>query len=76
MNKIYATSVQVEQFYNEHSRIHVELIASPNINPRSLMDSEWSLDYMFYDKVVIKCSYCGQWGARKCACKYCGAPID
>jgi len=24
----------------------------------------------------VKCGHCGQWGARKCACKSCGAPID
>ena len=24
------------------------------------------------EKAVTKCSYCGQWKARKCACKYCG----
>ena len=25
---------------------------------------------------VIKCSWCGQWGARFCECKHCGQPID
>ena len=22
--------------------------------------------------VVVKCKWCGQWGARRCACKHCG----
>lgn len=25
---------------------------------------------------VIKCASCGQWGARFCACRHCGAPIE
>ena len=28
------------------------------------------------DKVVIKCGHCGQWGARFCECRKCGAPIE
>lgn len=26
--------------------------------------------------VLVKCGHCGQWGARKCECKKCGAPIE
>ena len=34
------------------------------------------IDALFYPlKVIIKCQHCGQWGAKKCACKHCGAPI-
>lgn len=25
--------------------------------------------------VILKCGHCGQWGAKYCACRYCGAPI-
>lgn len=25
---------------------------------------------------VIRCSHCGQWGARFCECRKCGAPIE
>ena len=25
--------------------------------------------------VILKCGHCGQWGAKFCACRYCGAPI-
>ena len=25
---------------------------------------------------VIRCKWCGQWGARYCECKRCGAPIE
>jgi len=27
-------------------------------------------------KVIVKCQYCGQYGAVKTECLYCGAPID
>jgi hypothetical protein len=26
--------------------------------------------------VIIKCQYCGQWVARKCACRYCGGTAE
>ncbi len=29
----------------------------------------------FPEKVVVKCAYCGQFGARGCECPKCGAPI-
>lgn len=29
-----------------------------------------------YDRVLEKCTHCGQWGAVMCACPHCGAPID
>lgn len=25
--------------------------------------------------VIVKCVHCGQWGAKYCACRYCGAPV-
>lgn len=33
-------------------------------------------DYLPVGDVIIKCKHCGQWGARQCECKKCGAPID
>jgi hypothetical protein len=32
-------------------------------------------EYVSPRKVIIRCSHCGQWGAVKCACKHCGAPM-
>lgn len=32
-------------------------------------------DYLPPGDVIIKCSHCGQWAARKTACHYCGAPV-
>lgn len=29
-----------------------------------------------YGDVVVKCGWCGQWGAVKTTCKYCGQAID
>ena len=34
------------------------------------------VDSYYPKEVIIKCSSCGQWGAIKTACKYCGAPIE
>lgn len=34
------------------------------------------LEALFFQKVVVKCPACGQWGAAMCECKYCGHPID
>lgn len=25
---------------------------------------------------VVRCGHCGQWGARFCECRKCGAPIE
>jgi hypothetical protein len=33
-------------------------------------------DFLPVGDVIVKCDHCGQWGARKTACKSCGAPID
>lgn len=27
-------------------------------------------------RVVMACQHCGQWGARFCPCRHCGAPVD
>lgn len=32
------------------------------------------IDY-FPPKAVVKCQYCGQWAAKKCACKHCGGTV-
>lgn len=37
------------------------------------------MDKMYGDhcaKAVVKCGYCGQFGARFCACRHCGGAID
>lgn len=28
------------------------------------------------EKAIIKCGYCGSWGAIYCNCHKCGAPIE
>ena len=44
------------------------------IDTKALFDSDF--DDLFPGKVIVKCQHCTQWGARKSACKHCGAPID
>lgn len=29
----------------------------------------------YAEEVIIKCQNCGQWGAKKTACKHCGGPV-
>ena len=28
-----------------------------------------------YGDVIVKCAHCGQFGAVKTSCRYCGAPV-
>ena len=59
---------------DEAVTIQLELIAHPDYNPHHLLNEEW--DNIFPGNVIVKCSHCGQFAARKTACKYCGAPIE
>lgn len=34
------------------------------------------LEDLFFREVVVKCSWCGSWGAAMTQCKHCGSPID
>jgi hypothetical protein len=36
-------------------------------------DENW--DDIFPGNAIIKCGHCGQFAARKTACKHCGAPV-
>ena len=45
---------------------------APDFNsPRQNLDL-----FLAPHNVVVRCGHCGQWGARKCECKKCGAPIE
>jgi hypothetical protein len=35
-----------------------------------------SIKDFYSGNVIVKCKHCGQWGAKQCECKKCGAPID
>lgn len=37
---------------------------------------EPSFSYRPQTETHVRCQYCGQWGARKCECNKCGAPIE
>lgn len=68
-------SMQVEFSPDIVPTIHLELLAEPGFDARTLYEfSGWG-DY-FPGDVVIKCQYCGQWGARKCKCPSCGGAIE
>lgn len=59
---------------HEATTIELELVAHPGYNGEEIYTAEW--DMMFPGPVIVKCQHCGQWGARKTACRYCGAPVD
>jgi len=54
--------------------LEINMVVLGNTNPREIMEADF--DELFPNKAIVKCGHCGQWGARKCACKYCGAPVD
>ena len=68
-------SMSIEHSMNEATTINLELIARPGYNAQAIYD-ERNWDDLFPGSVIVRCIHCGQWAARKTACKYCGAPID
>ena len=53
-------------------KTHLTLVNTQNEQP----DGDWDLTRISNPgKVIVKCSHCGQWAAKKTACKYCGAPV-
>jgi len=69
------TQVDVENRWHDDSQIIDIKFIGKNVDYRGLLyRKDW--DDIFPSNSVVKCRHCGQWGARKCECKYCGAPID
>lgn len=60
--------------------------AGPGLNPNTLRaigpDDDFIdavMDRLYGQhagKAVVPCQHCGQWAARFCSCKKCGAPVD
>lgn len=67
-------SMRVEKTIGDATHIDVEFIATPGYNPYHMEHENWT--DLFPGNVVVKCAYCGQWAARKTACKSCGAVVD
>jgi hypothetical protein len=67
-------NMKVEHKMSEPVTIDLELVAYPGYDATHLINEKWG--ELFPGNSIIKCRHCGQWGARKCACKYCGAPIE
>ena len=62
------TDVQVEMSPGEVMRTHLTLVNTKE----DFIDGAWDFNQ---GDVVVKCSHCGQWAAKKTACKYCGALV-
>jgi hypothetical protein len=43
---------------------------------QELLEKIKRLEDLFFKKVVVKCKWCGQWGAGGCECRHCGQAID
>ena len=55
--------------------MRLELAVTDKFNPNNLYEFDgW--DDMFPGNVIVKCQYCGTWGARKCICPQCGGAIE
>lgn len=76
MPKIYGImDMQVNLTPNEIPTMELTLAMDEGFDARQLWEyKNW--DDMFPGDVVIKCQFCGQWGARKCACLHCGGAIE
>jgi hypothetical protein len=57
-----------------NGELEINMVVFGNPNPREIMEADF--DELFPSKAVVECGHCGQWGARKCACKHCGAPVN
>ena len=62
----------VEQRFSGETNVSISFAGQVNLS--ELKDADF--DELLPGKSIIKCRHCGQWGARKCDCKYCGAAID
>ncbi len=76
MPKIFGVrSMEVRMNPDEAMSINLDLVAEPGYDARVLYGyGEWN--ELFPDKVVVKCQFCGQWGARKTSCRHCGGSIE
>jgi len=71
---VYAINIEQPIDSVIEADVHLKLFGDEALHATQLLDiNEWSLPA---GKVIIKCKSCGQYGAKKCACKHCGAPIE
>lgn len=76
MTKIYGvTNLEYSVSPSTFPTVKLELAVDDKFNPRSLYDLD-SWDELFPGDVIVKCQWCGQWGARKNQCKHCGGAIE
>ena len=69
------TNMEFYRTPNEVPTVRLELAVGQGFNPNQLYEyKDWN--DMFPGNVIVKCQFCGQWGARKCACAHCGGSIE
>jgi hypothetical protein len=64
------------------SSVTLQHVIDTAARPLVIMDGDKEIDVLDFIKemrgqslAILKCGHCGQWGAKYCACRYCGAPI-
>lgn len=67
-------NLTVHHAQDEITTIQAEFVAEPGYNADELYQAKWQ--DLFPSNVIVKCSHCGQWAARKTECKHCGAPVS
>ena len=76
MPQIYGVrKLEFQTAYGEVPTVTMELAVGEGFNPNDLYYFKGWDDY-FPGDVVVKCQFCGQWGARKTACGHCGGAIE
>lgn len=63
---------KISSFINGETHDGVVPILGPGLSIQSLpAQRENSYNY----PVIVRCSWCGQWGAVKTQCRHCGQPV-
>lgn len=76
MSKIYGvTNLEFRMNPNETPTVRLELAVGEGFSPYVLYNFDRWDDY-FPGDVLVRCQWCGQWGARKCTCPKCGGAIE
>lgn len=74
--KVYGvTDLEFRCSPNEVPTIRMEIQVEPGFNPNDFYSFTGWND-LFPGNVLIKCQYCGQWGARRTSCRHCGGEIE
>lgn len=75
--KIHPTKLDIEHMtQHPYPKYSLEFYAPDGfVQGNTFLSSNWNWEFA-PENVIKKCVACGQWGASKCECRYCGHPVD